>query len=104
MRVRVFRPAKAASQSGRGKTHTWVVEPEIVTPRTPEPLMGWVSAGDTLSELKGRLRFASIEEALAFVKSKGWDVIVEEPAERRVRPRSYMDNFRITRPQDEERA
>jgi hypothetical protein len=103
MRVRVYRPAKSAAQSGRAKTYEWVVEPEIVTPRAPEPVMGWVSAHDTLSELKGRLRFPTLEDALSFVKHKKWEPVIEEPAERRVRPRNYLDNFRIVRPQDEER-
>jgi hypothetical protein len=104
MRVRVYRPAKSAAQSGRGKTHEWVVEPELVTPRAPEPIMGWASAGDTLGELQGRLRFASVDEALAFVKYKGWEAIVEEATERRIQPRNYLDNFKIVRPEDEERT
>ena len=103
MRVRVYRPTKTAAQSGRGKTHEWVVEPEILTARTPEPLMGWASAGDTLGELRGRLRFSTQSEAISFATRKGWEYIVEEPAERRLTPRNYLDNFRITRPQDEER-
>ncbi len=104
MRVRVYRPAKSAAQSGRAKTHQWVIEPEIVTSRKPDPIMGWASAGDTLGELKGRLLFASQEEAMAFLKRKGWEAVVEEPTERRVQPRNYLDNFRIVRPQDEERT
>ena len=103
MRVRVYRPAKSAAQAGRGKTHSWVVEPELMTARTPDPIMGWASAGDTLGEMKYRLFFPTQEDALAFVKGKGWDVIVEEPTERRVQPRNYLDNFKIVRPQDEER-
>ena len=104
MRVRVYIPAKSAAQSGRAKTHRWIVEAEVATARTPDPIMGWASSGDTLGELKGSLTFDSQEEALAFVKNKGWEVIVEEPAQRRIRPRNYLDNFRIVRPQDEERA
>jgi len=103
MRVRLYKPAKSAAQSGRAKTHEWVLEPEILSARTPDPIMGWASAADTLGELKGRLRFASQEDALAFVKNKGWEVVVEEPSERHIQPRNYLDNFRITRPQDEER-
>ena len=102
MRVRIFRPTKSAAQSGRAGTHRWIVEPETVTSRLPEPIMGWASAGDTLGELKGRLRFPTLEDALAFVKPRGWEVVIEEPAERRIQPRNYLDNFRIIRPQDEE--
>ena len=104
MRVRVYKPAKSAAQSGRAGTHQWVIEPETVTARIPDPIMGWSSAGDTLGELKGRLRFASLEDALAFAKPRGWEPIIEEPAERRIQPRNYLDNFRIVRPQDEERT
>ncbi len=103
MRVRVFKPAKSAAQSGRGKTREWVIEPEIVTPRAPEPIMGWASSADTLGELKGRLRFPSQADALAFVRQKSWEAVIEEPAERRIQPRNYLDNFRIVRPQDEEK-
>lgn len=103
MRVRLYRPAKSASQSGRAKTRDWLIEPELATPRTPEALMGWQQAGDTLGELAGRLRFASREEAIRFATDKGWDMVIEEPAERRITPRNYLDNFKIIRPQDEER-
>jgi hypothetical protein len=103
MRVRIYKPAKTAAQSGRARTHEWLVEPEIVTPRTPESLMGWVSAGDTMSEMQRRLSFRTVEEAVSFARRQGWDYALEEPAVRIVRPRSYLDNFRIVRPEDEER-
>jgi hypothetical protein len=101
--MRIFRPTKSAMQSGRAGTEDWRIEPERATPRMPEPLMGWVAAGDTLSELCGRLRFHTRDEAASFARRKGWDYVVEEPAERRIRPRNYLDNFRIVRPEDEER-
>jgi hypothetical protein len=82
MRVRVYRPAKSAAQSGRGKTHQWVIEPELLTPRAPDPIMGWASAADTLSELVGRLLFPSLDDALAFVRQKGWEAVIEPPVER----------------------
>ena len=103
MRVRIFRPAKSAAQSGRANTYEWVLEPEIVTARAPEPVMGWSSAGDTLGELSDRMRFPMKEDAIAFAARHGWDYVLEEPAERRIRPRNYLDNFRSTRPQDEEK-
>ena len=102
MRVRIYRPTKNVMQSGRAK-HSWLIEPDLVTPRTPESLMGWVSAGDTFNQLQTKLRFDSAEAAIAFASRQGWEYYVDEPAERRVNPRSYADNFRIVRPQDEER-
>lgn len=96
MKVRIYSPAKTTMQSGRATTGTWVLEYEIETPRRPEPLMGWISSGDTLNQVK--LRFDSKEEALAFAEKKGWQVDLIEPHDRRVTPKNYADNFRTDRP------
>ncbi len=103
LRVRIYRPAKTASQSGRAKTHIWYIEPETLTARLPEPLMGWLSAGDTMTELKRRLSFVSREEAIAFAQKNGWDYTLEDASERHIKPRNYQDNFTIVTPEDEER-
>jgi hypothetical protein len=98
MRARIYKPAKTAMQSGRAKTEEWVLEPELLTPRTPDPLMGWISAGDTFTELRDRLRFKTAEEAAAFAKKQGWDYTVVLPHRRKVTPRNYLDNFKWTKP------
>jgi hypothetical protein len=95
-RARIYRPAKTAMQSGLAKTGKWMLEYEPATPREPDPLMGWASAGDTLNEV--RLRFATLEEAVAFAKKHELDYVVIEPRERTIRPKSYADNFRYDRP------
>ena len=91
MRVRIFANPKKTTQSGRATIGQWVLHAELDTPRVPEPLMGWVSAGDTHKEI--RLSFDSAEEAISFAKSNGWDYTVSQQAQRRVRPRNYGDNF-----------
>jgi len=91
-RARIYRPAKTAMQSGRANTRRWVLEFEQAGPKSHDPLMGWVSSGDTRGQL--RLRFATKEEALAYAAKRGLVAEVEEPRERRVRPKSYADNFR----------
>jgi ETC complex I subunit conserved region len=95
MKVRIYQPSKNAMQSGRGKTHDWLLEYEIETPRRPEPLMGWISSGDTLNQV--RLKFEKKEDAIAFAERKGWDYTVQEAHARRIRPRNYADNFRPDR-------
>jgi len=99
MRVRIYRPTKTAMQSGRARTHGWLVEPELYAPRTPEPLMGWIAADDTLVELLGKLRFPTREEAIAFATHKGWEYTLEEPHNRKVVPRNYLDNFKWRAPE-----
>lgn len=95
MRARIYQPSKNAMQSGRAKTHHWQLEYEPETPRRAEPLMGWISSGDTLNQVK--LRFSTKEEAIAFAERKGWEYSVQNPSPHRVRPRNYTDNLRTDR-------
>lgn len=94
--VRILRPAKTAMQSGRAGTRRWVLEYAPATRRDPDPLMGWSSAKDTLNQV--RLRFETLEEAIAFAQKRDLDYVVVEPQEPRFRPKSYADNFRYDRP------
>ncbi len=92
IKARIYKPSKNTMQSGRGKTKAWVLEYENNTARTPEQLMGWVSSGDTMNQVK--LRFESQEDAIKFAKSKGLDYKVAEAQKRKVNPRNYGDNFK----------
>ncbi len=94
MTVRIFKPTKTAMQSGRGLTKEWVIEFEPGA-RQPEPLMGWTSSDDTLAQV--RLSFATKEEAVAFADKHGLIHALEEPQERRIKPKAYADNFRFDR-------
>jgi hypothetical protein len=95
-RVRIYRPAKTAMQSGTAKTRCWVLEYEPASPREPDPLMGWASAGDALNEV--RLKFETLEAAIAFARKRGLEYTVISPKQRTIRPKSYADNFRYDRP------
>jgi len=66
-KAKIFIPNKSPMQSGRGKTDKWLLEFETKDP-TINPLMGWVSSSDTLSELK--LEFSSKELAINYAKKK----------------------------------
>jgi ETC complex I subunit conserved region len=101
LRVRIYQPAKSTMQSGRSKSHVWSVEPELLTARIPDALMGWASAGDTLGELKNRLLFDTKDEAVAFAEKQGWEYMVAQPAQRTIVPKNYLDNFKWKRAQDE---
>ena len=92
MRVRIVPIQKTTTQSGRAHFGEWKIEAEFETARVPEPVMGWVSAGDTMKEL--RMRFDSIEAAESFAKQRGWDYTLSQVSTRRVKPRNYGDNFK----------
>ena len=51
MRARIYQPTKSAMQSGRALTKRWLLEYEPESPRKIDPLMGWTSSGDMLSQV-----------------------------------------------------
>ncbi|MGG7643774.1 ETC complex I subunit [Rhodovulum sp. YNF3179] len=93
MRARIYKPARNAMQSGTAKTRHWVLEFSPASPREVDPLMGWTSSDDMLSQVK--LSFDSKEAALSYAREHGIDAIVMEPKARRhnIRPRGYGENF-----------
>ena len=93
--ARIYLPAKTAMQSGTAETRKWRLDYEQASPRRPDPLMGWISAEDTLNQV--HLRFDTLEEAVAFATRKGLDYVVVEPHERTLKPKSYAENFRYDR-------
>ncbi|WP_193371534.1 ETC complex I subunit [Pelagibius marinus] len=95
MQVRIFQPPKTAMQSGRATTKQWTMEFEPQAAREVEPLMGWTSSADTRAQL--RLRFDTLEEAIAYAQKEGLMYNVERPHERKVKPKAYADNFRYDR-------
>jgi hypothetical protein len=92
IRARIFQPSKTSMQSGRAKTQEWMLEYMTATARRPEPLMGWVSSGDTLNQVK--ISFPTKEEAVAFADKKGFLYEVQEPQVRKTRPNNFAMNFR----------
>ena len=77
-------------QSGLAKTSKWVLE-FITNDPTKNPLMGWESSNDTLSELK--LEFSTKELALKYAKKKKIQYELIEPKKRKTIKKSYADNF-----------
>ena len=77
-------------QSGLGKTNKWILE-FITKDPTKNPLMGWESSNDTLTELK--LEFTSKELAINYAKKNKIDYEVIEPKKRKIIKKSYSDNF-----------
>lgn len=89
--ARIYQPARNTMQSGKGKTHHWVLEFDPAAARTIDPLMGWTSSGDTLQQLQ--LRFDTLEQAEAFAKRQGLVYRVEAARKRALRIQNYADKF-----------
>tara|TARA_B100001121_G_scaffold233019_1_gene206384 strand:- start:282 stop:563 length:282 start_codon:yes stop_codon:yes gene_type:complete len=89
-KAKIYIPNKSPMQSGLGKTDKWIIEFETKNP-TKNPLMGWESSTDTLSELK--LEFSSKDQAINYAKKMKIDYEIIEPKKRKVIKKSYADNF-----------
>ena len=77
-------------QSGTAKNNKWILEFKTKDP-TKNPLMGWESSSDTLTEIK--LEFSSKELAINYAKKKKINFELIEPKKRKVVNKSYADNF-----------
>ena len=77
-------------QSGTAKKNRWILE-FITKDPIRNPLMGWESSSDTLTELK--LEFSSKELAINYAKKKKINFDLIEPKKRKTVIKSYADNF-----------
>ncbi len=77
-------------QSGLKKFNKWILE-FITNDPTINPLMGWESSNDTLSELK--MEFTSKDLAIEYAKKNKIEYELIEPQNRKVVKKSYSDNF-----------
>ena len=77
-------------QSGKRKTKNWLLEYDVANTGI-NPLMGWETSKDTMSEIK--LEFPSKEVAINYAKKNNINYYVVEPQKRKVIKKSYSDNF-----------
>jgi len=97
MSAKIYRPAKTAMQSGKAKTHKWVLEFDQASPRKIDPVMGYTSSGDMRQQIK--MSFETQEQAEAYANKHGIDYRVIPPKEAVRQTVSYTDNFRYNRQQ-----
>ena len=89
-KAKIYIPTKNSMQSGLGKTDRWVIEYETKNPGT-NPLMGWESSSNTLSELN--LKFSTKELAIEYAKKNKIDFEIIEPQKIKTVKKSYANNF-----------
>ncbi len=89
-KAKIYIPTKTAMQSGRGKLKKWVLE-FITKDSSINPLMGWETSTDTLSEVI--LKFSTKEKAIEYAKSNNISYTVIEPKKKEFVIKSYADNF-----------
>lgn len=72
--VRIYRPAKAPTQSAPRKRN-WILEFEPFRAKAIEPRMGWTSSDDPFQPI--RLTFPDRESAIAHAENNDWRYIVQ---------------------------
>ncbi|KAL1303503.1 hypothetical protein AAFC00_006879 [Neodothiora populina] len=91
--VRIYRPAKTATQSGNWNAHHWRMDWDVMSKghRWENPLMGWQSSADAMQGT--HLNFKSKDDAIHFAEKQGYEYFVQEPNERRIIPKAYANQF-----------
>ncbi|XP_066510780.1 NADH dehydrogenase [ubiquinone] iron-sulfur protein 4, mitochondrial-like [Hoplias malabaricus] len=89
-KVRIFVPTRTAMQSGVQNTKKWKMDFDT-RERWENPLMGWASTADPLSNMV--LTFSSKEDAVAFAEKNGWSYDITERRTSKPRVKSYGANF-----------
>ena len=89
-KAKIYKPSKTAMQSGVRNTKKWILEFDTLNTGI-NPLMGWVTSNDTMSEVK--LEFSTKEQAINYARINNIDYYIIEPQKRKMIKKSYSDNF-----------
>jgi len=89
-KAKIYKPSKTAMQSGKRNTKNWLLKFDTLNTGI-NPLMGWQTSKDTMSEVK--LEFSTKEQAIFYAKKNNIDYYIVEPEKRKVIIKSYSDNF-----------
>ena len=89
-KAKIYKPAQTAMQSGKGNSKNWLLEFDTLN-KGINPLMGWETSEDTMSEVK--LEFLTREQAINYAKKNNIDYYIIEPQKRKIIKKSYTDNF-----------
>ena len=89
-KAKIYKPTKTAMQSGMRNTKNWLLKFDTLNTGI-NPLMGWESSKDTMSEVK--LEFSSREQAINYAKKNNINYYVVEPQKRKIIKKTYSDNF-----------
>ena len=90
--ARIYQRTKNAMQSGRARAGEWVLEYEPAEAKRPDPLTGWAGSGDTRGQVT--LTFPTLDAARAYAEAQGLAASVVPAPERKLRIRTYAENFR----------
>ena len=80
-------------QSGKAKTHRWILEFAPEAPYFTDKLMGWTGMIDMPQEI--RMNFSTKDTAIAYAERENIPYEVYEPNPRHMVKKAYADNFKF---------
>ena len=89
-KAKIYKPTRTVMQSGMRNTKNWLLEFDTINTGI-NPLMGWETSKDTMSEVK--LEFSTKEQAINYAKKNNVDYYIVESKRRKIIKKSYTDNF-----------
>jgi hypothetical protein len=97
-KARIYQPDKNAMQSGKARTHSWLLDFVPEKPYFVDSLMGWNGMSDMPQEI--RMRFPTKEAAIAYADRQSIPYDLFEPHARHQQRKAYADNFKASRVSD----
>lgn len=91
--AKIYKPSKSATQSGKAKSKSWVLEFVPAEAKQPDSIMGWSGSGDMHSQIK--LKFSSQEAAENYATRQGLEYHVVMPHAAKLHIKTYSDNFKF---------
>ena len=89
-KAKIYKPTKTVMQSGMRNTKNWLLKYDTLNTGI-DPLMGWETSKDTMSEVK--LEFSTKEQAINYAKKNNIDYYIVEPQKYKLIKKSYSNNF-----------
>ena len=92
MKAIIYKQEKSSNQSGKAKSHKWILSFIHDGSRNIDPIMGWTSSADMMQEVI--LKFDSLEAAKRFAEKHEMIYELIEPKNRKLTIQSYAANFK----------
>ena len=95
--VKIYQQAQSVQNATQNMVAWRMQWEDEQTQRWTNPLMGWTSTNDPLSNTNMTLEFGTPEDAARFCEQNGWKYEIVQPkpnAEIMASPKKYADNFK----------
>ena len=94
-KVTIFKGSKSPTQSGKYKTQFWYLKFDEILLYEQDLITGW--KGNISPKSKTKLKFPSLESAIAYAENKNYEYEVFIKKESKIKIKSNSENFRYNK-------